>query len=35
LAILFEINKEIVLDEKIIIMEITPILNQLHIDELL
>ena len=35
LAVLFEINKEIVLDEKIIIMEITPILNQLHIDELL
>jgi hypothetical protein len=35
LAVLFEINKEIVLDEKIIIMEITPLLNQLHIDELL
>jgi hypothetical protein len=35
LAVLFEINKEIVLDEKIIIMQITPLLNQLHIDELL
>ena len=29
------INKEIVLDEKVLIKEITPILDQLHIDELL
>lgn len=35
LAILFEINREIILDEKIIITEITPLLNQLHMDELL
>jgi len=35
LAVLLEINKEIALDEKIIIIEITPILDQLHMDELL
>ena len=35
LAVLFMINKEIVLDEKVLIKEITPILDQLHIDELL
>jgi hypothetical protein len=35
LAVLFEINKELTLDEKIIIGEITPLLDQLHIDELL
>lgn len=35
LAVLFEINREIILDEKIIITEITPLLDQLHMDELL
>ena len=35
LAVLFMINKEIVLDEKVLVKEITPILDQLHIDELL
>ena len=35
LAVLFEINKEIILDEKMIIREITPMLDQLHMDELL
>ena len=35
LAVLLEINKEIILDEKIIVREITPMLDQLHIDELL
>ena len=35
LAILFEINKEIILDEKIIIREITPLLDQLHLNQLL
>lgn len=35
LAVLFKINKEIVLDEKVLVKEITPILDQLHIDELL
>jgi hypothetical protein len=35
LAVLLEINKEIVLDEKIIVREITPLLDQLHMDKLL
>lgn len=35
LAVFFEINKEIILDEKMIIKQITPILDQLHMDELL
>jgi hypothetical protein len=35
LAVLFMINKEIILDEKILVKEITPILDQLHMDELL
>jgi hypothetical protein len=35
LALLFMINKEIVLDEKILVKEITPLLDQLHMDELL
>ena len=35
LAVLLEINKEIILDEKIIVREITPMLDQLHVDELL
>ena len=35
LAVLLEINKQIILDEKIIVREITPMLDQLHIDELL
>ncbi|MGE0242821.1 MAG: hypothetical protein AB7F53_02670 [Nitrososphaeraceae archaeon] len=35
LAVLFEIKQEIELDEKIIIREITPLLDQLHSDELL
>ena len=35
LAVLLEINKEIILDEKKIIEEITPMLDQLHMNELL
>jgi hypothetical protein len=35
LAVLFEIRKEIELDEKTIIIEITPLLDQLHLDQLL
>ena len=35
LAVLFEIRQEVELDEKIIIREITPLLDQLHMDELL
>lgn len=35
LAVLFEIYKEIVLDEKALVKEITPLLDQLHKDELL
>jgi hypothetical protein len=35
LAVLFMINKEIILDEKVLVKEITPILDQLHIDQLL
>ena len=35
LAVLFEIRQQVELDEKIIIREITPLLDQLHIDELL
>jgi len=35
LAVLFEIRKEIKLDEKTIIIEITPLLDQLHLDQLL
>jgi hypothetical protein len=29
------INKEIILDEKLLVKEISPILDQLHIDQLL
>ncbi len=35
LAVLFMIHKEIILDEKVLVKEITPILDQLHMDELL
>jgi hypothetical protein len=35
LAVLFMINKEIILDEKRLVKEITPLLDQLHMDELL
>ena len=35
LAVLFMINKEIILDEKVLVKEISPILDQLHIDQLL
>jgi len=35
LAVLFEIRQQVELDEKIIIREITPLLDQLHMDELL
>jgi hypothetical protein len=35
LAVLLEIKQEIELDEKIIIREISPLLDQLHLDELL
>jgi len=35
LAVLFKLNTEVVLDEKVIVKEITPLLDQLHIDELL
>jgi hypothetical protein len=35
LAVLFMIKKEIILDEKVLVKEISPILDQLHIDQLL
>ena len=35
LAVLFKLNTEVVLDEKVIVKEITPLLDQLHMDELL
>lgn len=35
LAVLFVIHKEIILDEKVLVKEITPLLDQLHMDELL
>jgi hypothetical protein len=35
LAVLFMITKEIILDEKVLVKEITPILDQLHMDKLL
>ena len=35
LAVLFVIHKEIILDDKVLVKEITPLLDQLHMDELL